>query len=205
MHWSYIFLALTLRWENAWDTMHWSHSIPQSISPIKLHNVHAGSFYIPESLAGACYLPDSTKPSPELMLTWILWQSPESISQEVLMNLICNMCLETQCGKLNFWSTRPKTDAPYMFYTKFHSPRPIFHSPSSKCICTGERTSISFSDWDYTFEITIAPCSMTRSQLSWKWKDRRHCMALTDLNEKNNWVVVTSAKLWAHWIIKSQN
>ena len=38
-----------------------------------------------------------------------------------------------QCGKLNFWSTRPKTDAPYMFYTKFHLPRPVFHSPSSKC------------------------------------------------------------------------
>ena len=28
-------------------------------------------------------------------------------------------------GKLNFWSTRPKTDVSYMFHTKFHSPRPL--------------------------------------------------------------------------------
>ena len=41
---------------------------------------------------------------------------------------------ENQCGKLNFWSTRPKTDVPCMFYTKFHSPRPFLYSPSSKCI-----------------------------------------------------------------------
>ena len=49
-----------------------------------------------------------------------------------------------QCGKLNFLGTHPKTDVPYMFYTKFHSPGPIFYSPSLKCTCIGERVSISF-------------------------------------------------------------
>ena len=44
-----------------------------------------------------------------------------------------------QCAKLNFWSTRPKTDVLYMLYTKFHLPRPIFYSPSSKRTCIGER------------------------------------------------------------------
>ena len=43
-----------------------------------------------------------------------------------------------QCGKLNFWSTRPKTDAPYMFYIRFHSPRRIFYSPSSKFTQIGQ-------------------------------------------------------------------
>ena len=52
--------------------------------------------------------------------------------------------IEIQCGKLNFWSSHPKTDVPYMFYTKFHSPRPIFYLPSSKCTHTGERARVSF-------------------------------------------------------------
>ena len=57
------------------------------------------------------------------------------------------------CGKLNFWSTRPKTDAPNMFYTKFHSPRPNFRSPSSKSTRSGERASLSFPDWIH-FKLT---------------------------------------------------
>ena len=53
----------------------------------------------------------------------------------------CNIVVNvyTQCGKLNFWSTRPKTDVLYMFYTKFHLPRPIFYS-----------TSVSFHHWYLT-------------------------------------------------------
>ena len=54
-----------------------------------------------------------------------------------------------QCGKLNFWSTRPKTDARYIFYTKFHLTRPIFHSPSSKCTRIGKRASDSLPDCPY--------------------------------------------------------
>ena len=49
-----------------------------------------------------------------------------------------------QWEKLNFWGTRPKTDVPYMFYTKFHSPGPIFCLPSLKCTCIAERACVSF-------------------------------------------------------------
>ena len=52
--------------------------------------------------------------------------------------------LMSQCGKLNFGGTRPKTNVPYMFFTKFHSPGPIFYLPSLKCTCIGERASVSF-------------------------------------------------------------
>ena len=36
-----------------------------------------------------------------------------------------------------FWGTHLKTDVLYMFYTKFHSPRSISYSPSSKCTRLG--------------------------------------------------------------------
>ena len=57
---------------------------------------------------------------------------------------IDNNMWQQQCGKLNFWSTRSKTDFPYMFYTKFHWPGPIFCSSSSKCTHIGEWGSVSF-------------------------------------------------------------
>ena len=40
------------------------------------------------------------------------------------------------------WET--KTDVPYMFCTKFHSPRPIFYSPSLKGACIGEQANVNF-------------------------------------------------------------
>ena len=49
-----------------------------------------------------------------------------------------------QCGKLNFWNTRSNTDIPYMFYIKFHLPKPIFYLPSSKFTHIDEWVSISF-------------------------------------------------------------
>ena len=66
----------------------------------------------------------------------ILWIDILNISHEIKSTL--------QDGKLNFWSTHPKTDVPYMFYTKYHSARWIFYSPNSKCTFIGERASISF-------------------------------------------------------------
>ena len=55
--------------------------------------------------------------------------------------LQCNVI--SQCGKLNFWSTHPKTDVPNMFCAKCHSPGPDFYLPSSKCTHIGERGSVS--------------------------------------------------------------
>ena len=54
-----------------------------------------------------------------------------------------------QCGKLNFGGTRLKTEVPYMFYTKFHLPWPIFYSPSLKCTRIGEWASVSFPHWHH--------------------------------------------------------
>ena len=58
----------------------------------------------------------------------------EMLDQRILKcwtNIYWNT-IPTQCGKLNFWSTHPKTDVPYKFYTKFHSPKPIFYSTQFK-------------------------------------------------------------------------
>ena len=65
-----------------------------------------------------------------------------------------------QCGKLNFWITRPKTAVPYMFYTNFHLPKPIFYSSSSKCTHIGERASISFPHWYVTILYYCHPISL---------------------------------------------
>ena len=62
----------------------------------------------------------------------------------VKYNCVLIYRMPQQSGKQNFWSSHPKTSVPYMFFTKFHSPRPIFHSPSSKCTHIGERVSVSF-------------------------------------------------------------
>ena len=48
-----------------------------------------------------------------------------------------------QCGKSSFWNTYPKTNAPYMFCTKFHI-RPIFYSISSKFTHIVKRADVHF-------------------------------------------------------------
>ena len=47
-------------------------------------------------------------------------------------------------GKLKFFSTRPKWVVFYIAYIKFHSPSPVFHSPSQIVTRIGERASPSF-------------------------------------------------------------
>ena len=73
--------------------------------------------------------------------------------------------IKKQCGKLNFWSTRPKTSVPYMFYTKYLSPRPIPYWPSSKCTRIGERASASFPYWK-----KIENCSFKMASRSPRWQ-----------------------------------
>ena len=63
-----------------------------------------------------------------------------------------------QCGKLNLGGTPLKTDVLYMFYTKFHPPRSIFYSPSSKCTSIGERESISFPQCLLRHQGPFKPC-----------------------------------------------
>ena len=90
---------------------------------------------------------------------------PEWYSMQMVI-LISNIYLQKnameQCGKPNFLSTRPETDVTYMFYTKFHLPKPIFYSPSSKCTRIGERASVSFHHW---WKLPILMSSLPLSQI----------------------------------------
>ena len=56
------------------------------------------------------------------------WKSELTVMDEV----------KDQYEKLNFWRTRPKSDVPYMFYTKFYLDKPNFYSFSSKWTCIGK-------------------------------------------------------------------
>ena len=63
------------------------------------------------------------------------------------------------------WETKflehsPKKRCSYMFYTRYHLPRPIFYSPSSKCTRIGKRVSfphrycssfVRFIFWNHIF------------------------------------------------------
>ena len=49
-----------------------------------------------------------------------------------------------QAGKLKFFGTWPNWVVSYIAYTKFHLPRPVFHSPGQIFTRIGERASASF-------------------------------------------------------------
>ena len=63
----------------------------------------------------------------------------------ILSFVICNMfVMYTQAGKLKIFGTRPNWAVSYIAFTKFHLPRPVFHSPSQIFTRIGERASTSF-------------------------------------------------------------
>ena len=46
------------------------------------------------------------------------------------LNLVANWYnMASQAGKLHFFGTRPNWVVSYIAYTKYHLPRPVFHSP----------------------------------------------------------------------------
>ena len=47
--------------------------------------------------------------------------------------------VKQRAAKLNFFGTRPNWAVFYIAYTKFHLPRPVFHSPGQICSRIGER------------------------------------------------------------------
>ena len=59
-------------------------------------------------------------------------------------------CLSAVWEIIYFWSTCLKATVPCMFYAKFNSLRPNFHSPSSKCTLIGVQAGISFPTWSIT-------------------------------------------------------
>ena len=56
----------------------------------------------------------------------------------------CSSFIALQAGKLKFFGIRPSWVVSHIAYTKFHSPRPVFHSPGQIFTCIGERTRASF-------------------------------------------------------------
>ena len=48
---------------------------------------------------------------------------------------------------IKFFGTCPNWVVSYIAYTKFHSPKPVFHSPSQIFTCIGEWASASFPAW----------------------------------------------------------
>ena len=50
----------------------------------------------------------------------------------------------SQAGKQKFFGTRPNWVVSYIAYTKFYSPRPVFHSPGQIFTPIDERASASF-------------------------------------------------------------
>ena len=57
------------------------------------------------------------------------------------------MTTHIQAGKLKLFGTRPNWAVYYIAYTKFHLPKPVFHSPDQIFTRFGERASASFPYW----------------------------------------------------------
>ena len=55
--------------------------------------------------------------------------------------------VQYQAGKLKTFGTRPNWVVSYIAYTKFHSPRPVFHLPSQIFTRIGEWASANFPAW----------------------------------------------------------
>ena len=86
-----------------------------------------------------------------LLKTWIVLGMGSAIERRLyIVRLIYFIIIQPcfrhwfQCGKLNFWSICLKRDVSYMFHTKFHLPKSIFYSPSSKFTSIDEQASVSF-------------------------------------------------------------
>ena len=55
----------------------------------------------------------------------------------VMWNDVTRPNIEKQAGKLTVFGTCPNWVVSYIAYTKFHSPRPVFHSPGQIFTCIG--------------------------------------------------------------------
>ena len=89
--------------------------------------------------------------------------STEKHSAHILQEVISLiMFIKGQAGKLNFFGTRPNWAVSYIAYTKFHFPRPFFHSPSQIFTHIGERASASFPAWGHIYTYTVR-ASMSES------------------------------------------
>ena len=71
-----------------------------------------------------------------------------------------------QAGKLKFFGTRPNWVVSYVAYTKFHSPRPVFHLPGKIFTRIGERGSASFPACPSEMHIFLTLSEINRTELA---------------------------------------
>ena len=71
-----------------------------------------------------------------------------------------------QAGKLKYFGTRPNWAVSYIAYTKFHLPRPVFHSPGQIFTRIGERASASFPACGVILCIRMPQANETMLQFS---------------------------------------
>ena len=72
------------------------------------------------------------------------------------------------------FGTCPNWVVSYIAYTKFHSPRPVFHSPSQIFTHIGERASASFPAWEThnIYDTFLPKCQLKTYVLNYeKWTD----------------------------------
>ena len=80
-------------------------------------------------------------------LAKMFWDSLYTRGFTVVMHVYCQVSMDQQAGKQNFFGTRPNWVVSYIAYTKFHSHRPVFHSPGQNFTRIGERASARFPAW----------------------------------------------------------
>ena len=73
---------------------------------------------------------------------------------------------ENQAGKLKFFGTRPNWAVSYIAYTKFHLPRPVFHSPNQIFTRIAERASASFPAWKCFSKCHLQNCKHVQASIS---------------------------------------
>ena len=99
----------------------------------------------------------------------------------------------TQAGKLKYCGTRPNWVVSYIAYTKFHSPRPVFHLPGQICTRIGERASASFPACNIGSENDLMPWHQV---ITWTKKNKKNYVcAFTKLILG----IVSLFRKWAHF------
>ena len=89
--------------------------------------------------------------------------------------------INLQAGKLNIFGTCLNWVVSYIAFTKFHSPRPVFHSPGQIFTRIGERASASFPAWLSIELMSSHNNSVMRSAES-------HCFVIWNVSRKITFV-----------------
>ena len=95
------------------------------------------------------------------------------------------------------WETKflehsPEIDVPYLFYTKFHFPRPIFYWPSSKCTHIGR--GVSFPHCYLNQRWPILPINVNASPV---WTEKKTLPIILMFQTLRPVIVRRAGLLWS--------